>query len=130
LVVWVVFGFIDVVVKWENVLFFAFHAVRFGVGFFGVMWKNVIAARNLALRGLALWGFFDCCLFYFILFGCFWGFCCLDLFAFCTNFLIGLLVFPVRLFAHGVGLSLNSYWIISVAPMRGGTYFLCRRKER
>jgi hypothetical protein len=26
-------------------------------------------------------------------------------------------------------LSLNSRWSISVAPVRGGTYFLCRRKE-
>jgi hypothetical protein len=36
----------------------------------------------------------------------------------------------VCLYACGVGLSLNSYWSISVAPVRGGTYFLCRRKER
>ena len=36
----------------------------------------------------------------------------------------------VRLYACGVGLSLNSYRSISVAPVRGGTYFLCRRKER
>jgi hypothetical protein len=35
-----------------------------------------------------------------------------------------------RLFVCGVGLSLYSYWSISVAPVRGGTYFLCRRKER
>jgi hypothetical protein len=34
------------------------------------------------------------------------------------------------LFACGVGLSLICYWSISVAPVRGGTYFLCRRKER
>jgi hypothetical protein len=31
---------------------------------------------------------------------------------------------------YGVGLSLICYWFISVAPVRGGTYFLCRRKER
>jgi hypothetical protein len=31
------------------------------------------------------------------------------------------------LFAWGFGLSLFSYWSISVAPVRGGTYFLCRR---
>ena len=36
----------------------------------------------------------------------------------------------VRVFAYGVGLSLICYWSISVAPVRGGTYFLCRRKER
>jgi hypothetical protein len=30
----------------------------------------------------------------------------------------------------GVGLSLICWWSISVAPVRGGTYFLCRRKER
>src|ERR1700761_8311933 len=29
----------------------------------------------------------------------------------------------------GVGLSLNSRWSISTAPVRGGTHFLCRRKE-
>jgi hypothetical protein len=29
----------------------------------------------------------------------------------------------VGLFAYGVGLSLFSYWFISVAPVRGGTYF-------
>jgi hypothetical protein len=29
----------------------------------------------------------------------------------------------------GVGLSLNSLWSIGVAPVRGGTYFLCRGKE-
>ena len=28
-----------------------------------------------------------------------------------------------------VGLSLNCVWSITVAPVRGGTYFLCRRKE-
>jgi hypothetical protein len=33
------------------------------------------------------------------------------------------------LFACGVGLSLHSYRSISFAPVRGGTYFLCRRKE-
>jgi hypothetical protein len=31
--------------------------------------------------------------------------------------------------AGGVGLSLNLLWSIGVAPVRGGTYFLCRRKE-
>jgi hypothetical protein len=31
--------------------------------------------------------------------------------------------------AYGVGLSLHSYRSISFAPVRGGTYFLCRRKE-
>ena len=31
--------------------------------------------------------------------------------------------------AFGFGLSLNSLWSIGVAPVRGGTYFLCRRKE-
>src|SRR5277367_4421612 len=35
----------------------------------------------------------------------------------------------VWLFAYGVGLSLYSYRSISFAPVRGGTYFLCRRKE-
>ena len=29
-------------------------------------------------------------------------------------------------FAYGVGLSLHSYRSISFAPVRGGTYFLCR----
>jgi hypothetical protein len=29
----------------------------------------------------------------------------------------------------GVGLSLFCFWFISVAPVRGGTHFLCRRKE-
>jgi hypothetical protein len=29
----------------------------------------------------------------------------------------------------GVGLSLHCYRSISFAPVRGGTYFLCRRKE-
>jgi hypothetical protein len=29
--------------------------------------------------------------------------------------------------ACGGGLSLISWWSISVAPVRGGTYFLCRR---
>jgi hypothetical protein len=32
-------------------------------------------------------------------------------------------------FAYGVGLSLLSYRSIRFAPVRGGTYFLCRRKE-
>jgi hypothetical protein len=27
------------------------------------------------------------------------------------------------------GLSLFCFWFIGVAPVRGGTYFLCRRKE-
>jgi hypothetical protein len=36
----------------------------------------------------------------------------------------------VRLVAYGVGLSLICYRSVSVAPVRGGTYFLCRRKER
>jgi hypothetical protein len=31
------------------------------------------------------------------------------------------------LFSYGVGLSLHSYRSISFAPVRGGTYFLCRR---
>ncbi|MFP3274878.1 MAG: hypothetical protein RXR52_28735, partial [Paraburkholderia sp.] len=31
--------------------------------------------------------------------------------------------------SYGVGLSLFCYRSISVAPVRGGTYFLCRRKE-
>jgi len=31
--------------------------------------------------------------------------------------------------AFGFGLSLMSLWSIGVAPVRGGTYFLCRRKE-
>ncbi|MFL9990769.1 hypothetical protein PQR34_06355 [Paraburkholderia sediminicola] len=43
-------GFSDVVVKWENVLFFAFHAARFGFGFF---W-HCVEKCDLALRGLAL----------------------------------------------------------------------------
>ena len=34
------------------------------------------------------------------------------------------------LFAYGVGLSLLCYRSISFAPVRGGTYFLCRRKEK
>jgi hypothetical protein len=29
----------------------------------------------------------------------------------------------VRLCAYGVGLSLHSWWFISVPPVRGGTYF-------
>ncbi|CAE6753760.1 hypothetical protein R69888_03086 [Paraburkholderia haematera] len=29
----------------------------------------------------------------------------------------------VSLCAYSFGLSLNSYWFISVAPVRGGTYF-------
>jgi hypothetical protein len=32
-------------------------------------------------------------------------------------------------FTGGVGLSLLSYRSVSDAPVRGGTYFLCRRKE-
>jgi hypothetical protein len=28
---------------------------------------------------------------------------------------------------YGVGLSLLCYWSIWVAPVRGGTHFLCRR---
>ena len=31
--------------------------------------------------------------------------------------------------SFGVGLCLNSWWSIGVAPVRGGTYFVCRRKE-
>jgi hypothetical protein len=37
---------------------------------------------------------------------------------------------PVRLCACGFGLSLFSYWFISVAPVRGGTYFSAGRKEK
>jgi hypothetical protein len=42
-----------------------------------------------------------------------------------------LLVLPAALwwFTYGVGLSLYCYRSISFAPVRGGTYFLCRRKE-
>jgi hypothetical protein len=29
-----------------------------------------------------------------------------------------------------VGLSLNSRWFISVAPVRGGTYFLCMPQRK
>jgi hypothetical protein len=36
---------------------------------------------------------------------------------------IGLLALPLCLFACGVGLSLLCLWFISVAPVRGGTYF-------
>ncbi|VVD27287.1 protein of unknown function [Paraburkholderia dioscoreae] len=32
-------------------------------------------------------------------------------------------------FGFGFGLSLSSLWSISVAPVRGGTHFLCGRKE-
>jgi hypothetical protein len=32
--------------------------------------------------------------------------------------------------SDGVGLSLNSWWSISVAPVRGGTYFLCMPQRK
>jgi hypothetical protein len=32
---------------------------------------------------------------------------------------------PGSIILSGVGLSLHSYWFISDAPVRGGTYFLC-----
>ncbi|WP_216673230.1 hypothetical protein, partial [Paraburkholderia solitsugae] len=37
----------------------------------------------------------------------------------------------VRLFTYGVGLSLICYWIISVAPVRGGhlLFFACRKEK-
>jgi hypothetical protein len=37
----------------------------------------------------------------------------------------------VRLSAYGVGLSLISYWFISVAPVRGGhlLFFACRKEK-
>jgi hypothetical protein len=44
-------------------------------------------------------------------------------------FVIGLFVFVFGCLPYGVGLSLHSYRSISFAPVRGGTYFLCRRKE-
>jgi len=44
----VVLGFFDVAVKWGNVLFFAFHAVVIGFGFF---WRYVEEC-DWALRGL------------------------------------------------------------------------------
>ncbi|VVD27127.1 protein of unknown function [Paraburkholderia dioscoreae] len=31
--------------------------------------------------------------------------------------------------ASGFGLFLNCFWFIRVAPVRGGTHFLCGRKE-
>jgi len=36
------------------------------------------------------------------------------------------------LFAYGVGLSLNSYWFISVAPVRGRhlLFFACRKEKQ
>ena len=43
-----VLGFFDVAVKWGNVLFFAFHAVVIGFGFF---WRYVEEC-DWALRGL------------------------------------------------------------------------------
>jgi hypothetical protein len=38
----------------------------------------------------------------------------------------------VRLSAYGVGLSLISYWFISVAPVRGGhlLFFACRKEKQ
>jgi hypothetical protein len=44
-------------------------------------------------------------------------------------FLGGLFACGAYLRSCGVGLSLHSYRSISFAPVRGGTYFLCRRKE-
>ena len=49
-----VLGFFDVAVKWGNVLFFAFHAMGFGVGFF---WRYV-GKCEWALRGMGLGSFF------------------------------------------------------------------------
>jgi hypothetical protein len=47
----------------------------------------------------------------------FWGFCLLA-----AALVVGLLGALVPC-AYGFGLSLCSYWSISVAPVRGGTYF-------
>jgi hypothetical protein len=64
----VVLGFSDVVVKWENVLFFAFHAAWFGFGFF---W-HCVEKCDWALRGLALeWRFL---VFSLLCFDGFWVF--------------------------------------------------------
>jgi hypothetical protein len=38
-------------------------------------------------------------------------------------------VLPFGAFFNTLGLSLISLWSIRVAPVRGGTHFLCRRKE-
>jgi hypothetical protein len=38
-------------------------------------------------------------------------------------------LFVLALFFWDVGLSLYCYRSIRFAPVRGGTYFLCRRKE-
>jgi hypothetical protein len=51
--------------------------------------------------------------------------CCVGLFLFCF-WRIGCALW---LFAYGVGLSLFSCRSICTAPVRGGTYFLCGRKE-
>jgi hypothetical protein len=42
---------------------------------------------------------------------------------FCFLFSVFCFLFSVFCFLFGVGLSLNSYWSIGVAPVRGGTYF-------
>jgi hypothetical protein len=52
---------------------------------------------------------------------------CLGFFFACAAVWLWFLVFPCSGF---FGLSLICYRYISVAPVRGGTYFLCRRKER
>ena len=41
----------------------------------------------------------------------------------------GVFVVVVVVVSNPLGLSLISLWSICVAPVRGGTHFLCRRKE-
>jgi hypothetical protein len=86
----VVLGFYEVVVKWGNVLFFAFHAMRWGFGFF---W-HCVEECDWAMRGMGLWFFclfFSLILFWLVL--CFLY--CLYLFVFGINCVIGLLALPL-----------------------------------
>ncbi|MFM0279740.1 hypothetical protein P0D75_17165, partial [Paraburkholderia sediminicola] len=89
--------------------------------FFGIVWRNVIGPC-----GAWLWsGFFSFSLYRVLM--VFEALYFRGLFIFCINCAISLLALPLCLLAYGFGLSLNCYWSISVAPVRGGTYFLCRR---
>ncbi|MFM0040564.1 hypothetical protein [Paraburkholderia sediminicola] len=82
MVVRVVFGFYDVVVKWGNVLFFAFYTMWLWVGFF---WRCVEEC-DFGPAGLGFVGFFVIWFGFYI-----WVW----LFDLWINFVNGLLVLPL-----------------------------------
>ncbi|MGF6771609.1 hypothetical protein P3T18_004096 [Paraburkholderia sp. GAS199] len=94
-----------------------------------IAWKNVFIFCSWIARSAVILCVKRCG-FLFLFFGVLWRWGLAGgwfwVFGF-SVFIIGLLLFFI-LFILFFGYLL-SYWSISVAPVRGGTYFLCRGKE-